>query len=111
KTEKSNVLKKLCYENFDEFYKEVTDNKKDYNYISIFANFNANEFYSFLINSNPKRRWEILNMIIYRYDNLLHLELKPDIPFLQKLKKRIEKKSNRTSGKNIDGYIYSEINK
>ncbi len=45
----------------------------------------------------------------YRYREYPSSQLKPDIVFLQKLKDRAERRSNQLSGKNVTGFVYSEL--
>jgi len=108
-TKKSLELEKLCYENFEEFQDKVLYIDKSYSYIPIFVKFNADRFYSFFYNSEPNKRKEIALFFDGRYKECYPPKLKSDIPFLQKLKDRAEKRNKRLAGKNISGFIYSKL--
>lgn len=109
KTEESSELEKLCYDNFEEFYKKVLDRQQSFYFDPIFSKFNADSFYSFFYNSEPSKRWEIVRFFSNRYVDYPSTQLKRDIPFLQKLKDRAERKSKQLSGKNVTGFVYSEL--
>ncbi|MCA6438598.1 MAG: P-loop NTPase fold protein [Sediminibacterium sp.] len=109
KTEESSELEKLCYENFEDFYKKVLDNQQSFYFDPIFSKFNADKFYSYFFNSEPSRRWEIVKFMSDRYREYPSSQLKPDIAFLQKVKDRAERRSNQLSGKNVTGFVYSEL--
>ncbi len=104
-------LEELCYTNFEEFSRKILDHKQPHYCNPIFSKFNADKFYSYFNNSSPNQRWEIVCLFSNRYVHNSSSQLKPDIPFLQKLKYRIERKNNRLSGKNVTGFIYSEFEK
>ncbi|MES2726693.1 MAG: P-loop NTPase fold protein [Bacteroidota bacterium] len=110
KTEESSELEKLCYDNFEEFYKKVLGDLQQPFYVEpILSKFDADKFYSFFFNSEPSRRWAIVKFFFKRYREYPASELKPDIAFLQKLKERVERKSDQLSGKNITAFVYSEL--
>ena len=110
KTEESSELEELCYDNFEDFYKKVLDHQQQSFYFDpILSKFDADKFYSFFFNSVPSRRWEIVRFFSDRYREYPASQLKPDIAFLQKLKDRVERKSNQLSGKNITGFVYLEL--
>ncbi|WP_204298523.1 hypothetical protein, partial [Stenotrophomonas maltophilia] len=54
-------------------------------------------------------RWEIVKFMSDRYREYPSSQLKPDIAFLQKVKDRAERRSNQLSGKNVTGFVYSEL--
>lgn len=111
KTKESSELETLCYDNFEEFSKKVLDHQQSFYFDPIFAKFDADKFYSFFYNSEPGRRWEIVRFFSSRYDDFPSSQLKSDILFLKKLKDRVDRKGKRLSGKNITGFVYSELDK
>lgn len=111
KSDESSELEKLCYNNFEEFSNKVLDNQQSFYFNSIFSNFKADRFYSYFYNSNPKQRWEIVRFFTSRYVDNPSLQQKADIPFLQKLNDRVKIKNIQLSGKNVTGFVYSELEK
>lgn len=112
KAKESSELEKLCYSDFEEFYKKVLDNQQSYYFDPIFSKFDADKFYSFFFNSEPSRRWEIVRFFSDRsreYQSAAHL--KPDIPFLTKLKVKVDARNKQLSGKNVLGFVYLEFGK
>ena len=105
----SKTYQTLCLQNFELFYKELTDNKLSVFFEPIFAQFDANKFYSFFYHGDPVTKWNIQRMFSIRYNNP-HKALEPEIEFLQKFKSRIEKRMNRLKLKNVEGYICTAIN-
>jgi hypothetical protein len=111
KSDESSELEKLCYGNFEEFSNKVLDNQQSLYFNPIFSNFKADKFYSYFYNSDPKKRWEIVGFFTSRYADYPSSQQKADIPFLQKLKDRVERKNKQLSGKNVTGFVYSELTK
>lgn len=104
KTEEANELESLCYSKFNEFVTKALEKQ----YEPFFSKFNSDKFYSFFYNSSPEQKWEIVKFFNMRYRYNIS-ELKEEIPFLKRLKTRVERKNAVLSGKNISGYIYSEF--
>lgn len=111
KTEEADELEQLCYSDFEAFSQTILDHQKSFYTDPIFSKFNPDEFYSFFYRSESNIRWEIVKFFTSRYGEYLTLKLKPEIAFLQKLKTRIEIGSKKLSGKNVSGFIYSEMQK
>lgn len=111
KSDESSELEKLCYDNFEEFSNKVLDNQQSLYSNPMFSNFKADRFYSYFYNSDPKQRWEIVIFFTSRYADYPSSQQKADIPFLQKLKDRIERKNKQLSGKNVTGFVYTEFEK
>lgn len=102
-------LEKLCYENFEEFYDKIFDHQQQFYNEPIFSKFNVDRFYSFFYNSAPIIRWEIVRLFSRRYTDYLCSQMKDDIPFLQNLKDRVERRNNQLLGRNVKGFVYSEF--
>lgn len=111
KSDESTELEKLCYDNFEEFSTKVLDNQQSLYFNPIFSNFKADRFYSYFYNSDPKQRWEIVRFFTSRYADYPSSQQKADITFLQKLRDRVERKNKQLSGKNVTGFVYSELEK
>lgn len=111
KSSESSELEKLCYDNFEEFSNKVLDSQQSLYFNPIFSNFKADRFYSYLYNSDPKQRWEIVRFFTSRYPDYPSSQQKADISFLQKLKGSIERKNKQLSGKNVSGFVYAELEK
>lgn len=111
KSEQLTELEKLCYADFTEFNKKILLDENSFYFTSIFSEFKADEFYSYFLRSNPGLRWEIVAFFGKRYSHNPPSEQKLDIPFLQKLKERVDRKNKQLAGKNVNGYVFLEFEK
>jgi hypothetical protein len=106
---KAKELENLFYTDFEAFTQKVYKPNEDLFVDSLFSNFNFIKFYSFFLSSEQGLKWEIARFISNRYTSFPPKRYKTEVPFLQKLKDRLIKKKETLHGKNITGYIYSEL--
>lgn len=114
--EKGNVisdvkrLEEICFSNLDLFYSEILDIDKPYLYNPIFHLFNPHKFYIYFIKSSNETKWKIILLFRNRYKGNTSRNLISELDFLNILKHKIEKKSNKISKKGLIGYIFNEFN-
>jgi len=106
---KAKELENLLYADFNAFTQKAYKPDNDLFVDSLFSNFNFKKFYSFFINAENGIKWEVARFISNRYTSFPPERYKSDIPFLQKLMDRLNNKKETKHGKNITGYIYSEL--
>jgi hypothetical protein len=104
-------LEKLCYSDFDAFLEKFYDKKESIYNDPFFEQFNADRFYSFFYNSKPEIKWKISSLFYARYGEFPPKRLKSEVPFLQKLITRLNRKNKILKGKNLSGYVYHEFEK
>ncbi len=104
-------LEYLCFTNFDEFYAEFMNKEKLHSYKPIFKSFNSHKFYSLILKSNSKTRWEILRIWTSRYTEYYAHHLKTELTFLKKLKKKLDNKVEKMPKKGITHFDLSEMQK
>ena len=101
-------LEKLCYNNFSDFYQIVLDKNQASYYEPVFTNFNAYRFYLFFLRSTNEKKWIIVRFFANRYESS-HTNHPQESDFFDKLGKRVEIKAKQLKGKNIEGFIWSEL--
>lgn len=104
-------LEQLCYDDFSLFFTEVLNSNKSYYYDPIFKSFNARKFYSFYLKSKNNVRYDIVRLFSTRYAGHSSSQLKPDIPFLEKLKQKNDYKNDRIPKHGISYFVSTELSK
>lgn len=103
-------LEDKCYENFTEFYTEILRTDKDYFYNPIMKDFKSFRFYTFFLNGDNEKKWEIIRFIQNRYKKYQNHSLKLDLAFFEELEKRVEKKCSKIKKGNLTGFLFNELN-
>ncbi|TRX22024.1 P-loop NTPase fold protein [Flavobacterium franklandianum] len=104
-------LEEKCYENFAEFYTEILRTDKDYFFNPIMKDFKSYRFYTFFLNGNNEKKWEIIRFIQNRYKKYQNHYLKLDLAFFEELEKRVEKKCSKIKKGNLSGFLFNELHK
>lgn len=88
-----NELESLLYSgNFEEFYKQATTYKEGYSHHPFLSSFNANRFSNYLIGSNNITNKQILNFLVFRYNNDNNvINNKSELHFFRQLSLDLEK--------------------
>jgi hypothetical protein len=103
-------LEDLFYSDFDEFYKQALILNAPFAHRPFFNHFKLNRLYSHLMSDN-KKRWDFTACLRQRYTNNSSYSLRPEIDFLTSLQQKISKNSKTISGKNVTGFVFTELNK
>lgn len=103
-------IEDLLYQNFDEFQNKVMDRQDSLWIEPLLSNFKIQKLYSFFINSEPKVRWKIVEFFVRRYESPSS-RLKPEIPFLEKLISKLQKRGKQFRKHTMSGYVFSEFEK
>jgi len=109
--QKAKEIEQLCYSDFGSFKQKIYEPDKDVFIDSLFSNLNFKKFYSFFYNSEQEQKWEIARLISNRYTEFPPARYKTEVPFLQKFKEKIDRRIKVHKGRNVTGFIYSELSK
>ena len=109
KVNEAKELEKLCYSDFDVFFNKIVDGQQSLRHDPLFSNFNPKSFYNFFIRSTPRIRWEIVKLFAERYTEHPFPTLKPESKFLKQLSDYLEIKNKLLEGKNVMGFVCSEL--
>lgn len=103
-------LEDLLYHNFEEFQNKVMDWQGSFRFEPVLSNFKTLKLYSFFKNSEPTLRWKIVEFFVQRYESP-STRLKPEIPFLDKLIIKLQKRGKRYRKRSMSGYMFAEFEK
>lgn len=101
-------LENSCYENFEQFCVEVLKHDSQYSFVAIFKNFNPSKFYQFFSKSNGDVKWKIVLFWRNRYRDHPYDELKQEVDFLEKLKRKLLIKLNALPKRGPTNFMYNE---
>lgn len=108
-------IEHLCYSNFSDFGVKILQEGNPLMFKPIFADFNANKFYSFFINAQPQIQWKIVQFFRDRYLQKqvwnYSKEFRSELTFFKDLFDKVDKKSKFKKGKNVSGFVFGEFKK
>lgn len=104
-------LEKLCYEDFNSFFNELSTREKDYYYSPILKIFNPQEFFKFYLDSRNAQKWTVLKFFKSRYKNTMLNYIQDEKKFLEELSKILDQYLTKNKVKSLSLNITKDLKK